>query len=898
MNSSSNYKTDPDILLERIRQSEERNKRGRLKIFFGMCAGVGKTFAMLQSALEEKEKGTDVIIGYVEPHDRPETQKLMEGLESLAPILTPFNHSYLAEPHIDQIIARKPQIVLIDELAHTNATGSRHKKRYQDILELLDNHIDVYTTLNIQHLESKADTVTQITGIIIRETLPDSIFEQADEVELIDLAPSELFSRLEEGKIYTADKSSNAANNFFRKGNITALREMALRLMADRVDRQVVEYMQENSIKGPWKSGLRLLVVIGASPHAPKLLRWSKSLAYTMGAKLLALHIELPGTISQSDQQQLSQNLSIARKLGIQLKTVSGTNLVESILHTAIQEKVTHIVIGKSRNRWFIPSIFRNNVVNKLLCNSHDIDVYVLGGDPGRKKRSFRQNINFKLTNPDFSYLKATLLILLTASACYLINPFLGYQAVAYIQLFTITIMALFFEAGPIILSTILSALIWDYFFIPPKFTLYIGKAEDILMLGLYVSIATLGGILTVRLRRQRAITMEREERTNALYTLTHDLSNANKIDDIIKIASSHLNRYFNLPNEIILFQQNKPLLQYNSLLTTPYDISVAEWSFIHSKKAGKFTDTLPASSLQVIPLHGKKINPGVVALKTDALLNPKQEIFLETFLTQIATALEKELLEELATKASLLEESGKLYNTLFNSISHELKIPVTAILGNIEILVDNSTLKTPEIKLIKEINESANRLNHLIANLLDMSRLDSGRIAPKPDWIDLNDLAFQIENKMRDDLAPFHYERVITPNTPIIKADFGLLEQSVSNLLLNATQIAPHGSTLRLKIFYDNNHLSLIVMDRGPGFTTTDLSHAFEKFYRGSAKTNGTGLGLSLVKGFTEAQKGTVHIENRKNGGAKITIRIPCEAIAPDNLFNNDDNTSSNINH
>lgn len=898
MNASSNYKTDPDILLERIRQNEERNSRGRLKIFFGMCAGVGKTFAMLQSALEEKEKGIDVIIGYVEPHDRPETQKLMDGLESIPPILTPFNSTFLAEPNIDEIIARRPKIVLIDELAHTNALGSRHKKRYQDILELLDNNIDVYTTLNIQHLESKADTVTQITGILIRETLPDAIFEQADEVELIDLAPGELFSRLEEGKIYAADKSANAANNFFRKGNITALREMALRLMADRVDRQVVEYMQENSIKGPWKSGLRLLVVIGASPHAPKLLRWSKSLAYTMGAKLLALHVELPGAISQNDQQQLSQNLSIARKLGIQLKTVSGTKLVESILHTAIQEKVTHIVIGKSRSRWFIPSIFRNNVVNKLLCNSHDIDVYVLGGDPGKKKRGIQQLKNFKLGNPDFSYIKATLLILTTSLACYLASPFLGYQAVAYIQLFTITIMALFFEAGPIILSTLLSALIWDYFFIPPKFTFHIGKTEDMLMLGLYISIATLGGILTVRLRRQRAITIEREERTNALYTLTHDLSNASKTDDIVKIASSHLTRNFSLPNEIVLFQQNKPQLQYNTILTNPYDISVAEWAFIHGKKAGKFTDTLPASSFQVIPLHGKKINPGVVAIKANSLFNPKQEIFLETFLTQIATALEKELLEELATKATLLEESGKLYNTLFNSISHELKIPVTAILGNIEILIDNPTLKSSEIKIISEINESANRLNHLIANLLDMSRLDSGRIAPKPDWIDLNDLVFQIENKMKDDLIPFKYESVITPNTPIVKADFGLLEQSVSNLLLNATQIAPHGSTLRLKIFYDNNHLSLIVMDRGPGFSTSDLSHAFEKFYRGSAKTNGTGLGLSLVKGFTEAQKGTVNIENRKNGGAKITIRIPCEAIAPDNLFNNDDNTSANTDY
>ena len=874
---------DPDELLASLKLEEEKSKRGKLKIFFGMCAGVGKTYTMLETAQAEKIKGCDIVIGYLETHNRKETADLAEGFELIPRRTYQYKTTTVYEMDLDAIIARKPRIVLVDELAHTNAPGSRHAKRYQDVLEILDNGIDVFTTVNVQHLESRSDTVAQITGIIIRETLPDEIFENADEIEVIDLTPEELLQRLSEGKVYSPERSKEAIESFFRKGNITALREMALRIVADRVDKQLHEYMQLKRIKGPWKSGLHLLVAVSHTQQSAKLLRWAKNLSYTMGSDLQAIYIETSYKLDTKESEQLNKNINLARQLGIKFRIVTSSDMVKAIVDFAQKENITHIIIGKPRVRNLLTLLRLGNFINRLIRYSGNIDVYILGSDI-QSKDKFREKVSLpSFTSNIRQYFISSLIVILTAIICFFLKGFIGYQVVSFGLLFVVSTLAFFFGTGPILLSATLSALIWDFFFIPPPYTLHVDKPEDMLMLIMFFIIALLSGVLTSRIKRQEMKIRIREERTNALYQLTRELSTATGIEEVIKIAKNDIKKYFNLDSRILLISDNNEL-EYTSkkngnFIISKNDMSVASWTFQHSLKAGKHTDTLPSSNYTFYPLKGNQMNLGVIAIQQEVVFTQGEEQFWEAFISQISGKFEREYLRNMAKQAFLLNESDKLYKTLFNSISHELRIPVATIMGASDSLLTSQHPMEIQKELSNEIFKASKRLNRLIENLLNMSRLESGRITPRLDWCDIHDLINKVTESLQDELKSFQLHIVIPDDMPFVKIDFGLMEQVLYNLIYNATQYASMSSNLRVKAFYDNGIMTLQVMDRGPGFPAREISLIFNKFYRvEGSKAGGTGLGLSIAKGFTEAHKGTITVENRQNGGAKFTIKIPTE--------------------
>lgn len=882
---------DPDELLASLADEEEKSRKGKLKIFFGMCAGVGKTYTMLQNAHSEKQKGSDIVIGYVETHGRKETADLATGFEEIPRRENSYKSTVVAEMDLDAIIGRKPQIALVDELAHTNAPGSRHAKRYQDVLELLNHGINVYTTLNVQHLESRSDTVAQITGIVVRETLPDEIFENADEVELVDLTPEELLKRLSEGKVYTPERSREAIENFFRKGNITALREMALRIVADRVDKQLLDYLHHKRIRGPWKTGLHLLVAVSQSQNSGRLLRWAKNLSYSMGANIQALYVETSRKLTQKETAQLDKNINLAKQLGIKFRIITHNDLVKAIVGFAQKENVTHIIVGRPTSRNLFSLLSLGNFVNRLIRYSGSIDVYILGAEKHNKK-----NLHDKVQLPSFTsnfaqYLITSVSVIVASIGFYFVKDLVGYQVVSFILLFLVSILALFFGTGPILLAATLSAIIWDYFFIPPAFTLHIGQPVDVLMLIMFFIIAMLNGILTSRVRRQEKKIRIREERTNALYQLTRELTTATGIDEVLKIAVKSIRKYFALTCAIVLKTdlgtQLENLVRHESdLHLSENDMSIATWAFRHSAKAGKNTDTLPSTEFTFYPMSGNSGNTGVVAVRHPNIFTQGEEQFWEAFIAQISGKFEREFLRETAKKAYILNESEKLYKTLFNSISHEFRIPVATIMGASEVLLSQQYPEETKTKLYSEISIASVRLNRLIENLLNMSRLETGRITPRPDWCDVHDLANTIAGNLRQELAAFDFSVVIPPSIPLVYIDFGLIEQVLHNLLLNASQNSPPGTTIRLKFFYENDLLTIQVMDRGKGFPENELASVFNKFYRGKdAETGGLGLGLSIAKGFIEAQKGTIEVANRVNGGAIFTIRMPVKVQDMDQI-------------
>ncbi len=894
MDKLDDNRPDPDELLASLIYEEEKSKRGKLKIFFGMCAGVGKTYSMLQAANIEKTKGSDVIIGYVETHNRKETAELVQGFELIPRKKYLYKSTIVQEMDLDAIIARKPQTVLVDELAHSNAPGSRHAKRFQDVQELLEQGINVYTTLNVQHLESRYDTVAQITGIMVRETVPDEIFENSDDLELVDLTPDELLQRLSEGKVYTPERSEEAIKNFFRKGNITALREMALRIVADRVDKQLHDYMQYKRIRGPWRSGLHLLVAIDYHQQSTRLLRWAKNLSYSMRANIQAIYVETSHKMTDKEREQLDKNINLAKQLGIKFRIITNYNVVKAIIDFANKENATHIIVGKPRVRNLLTMFRLSNFVNRLIQYSGNIDVYILGADKQAKDR-FKNRVALpSFTSTIGQYIVISILVILVSVIFFQLKEYVGYQVVSFVLLFLVSILAIFYGSGPILLASTLCALIWNYFFIPPLFTLNIGKTEDVMMLIMFFIIALLNGILTSRVRVQEMKIRDREERTNALYQLTRELTMVSGIEEVTQTALKYIHKYFKLESAIIIKNEinqiDNMVRHATKIQFTENDMSVVNWVYKNSAKAGKYSDTLPSGNYTYYPMIGINENMGVIAVEHQRRFTQGEEQFWEACISQISGKYEREYLRNAARKSYILSESDKLYKTLFNTISHELRIPVATILGASDTLLSQEFTEETRKKLYSEISIASVRLNRLIENLLNMSRLESGRITPHPDWSDVHDLVNKVTESLSQELQPFKLSVVIPAEMPLVNIDFGLIEQVLHNLVLNSTQYSPAGSTIRIKFFYDNGTLSIQIMDRGVGFPESELSSVFNKFYRGKdAKAGGTGLGLSIVKGFIEAHKGTVTAENRQNGGSVFTIKLPVE-ISDMNSYNSQD--------
>lgn len=864
---------------------EETQKRGKLKIFFGMSPGVGKTYSMLQTAHLDLSKGVDVVVGYVETHNRPDTNALLDGLEIIPPKKIDNNGIIIEEMDLDSIILRHPYLVLVDELAHTNAFGTRHAKRYQDVLELLDNGINVYTTVNIQHLESRNDIVAQITGVTVEETIPDDIFEMADDVELIDVTPNVLLDRLAEGKVYPQSQLQEATHDFFRKGNITALREMALRLVADRVDKQLKSYMQQKHIEGPWKSGLHLLVLVGPSKSSAKLIRWAKNLSYTMGADLVALHVENTQVLNESQQEQLASNIDLVREFGAEVIITSGNDLVSTTLDVARKENITHIIIGKSGKQSFFSSLFaRDDFVNRLLKESGEIDIYVI--EPGFEAKQYKRKL---VSYPDFSssykhYIYATLAVLATVGLCLPVSAATGYQSISFILLFVILLLSTFFRLGPVMLASAVCAVAWNFFFIPPQYTVQITEPEDFLTFCMFFAIALVTGTLTSKVRKQERLTRKREEKTNALFHLTNQLATANNLKDIISIAKEDIKRYFGV-NTYFLFQDGDGKLVKKQLDAKPGDFTdsefkIAEWVFRYSKKAGKYTDTLSLNEYTFYPLKGTQTKPGVIVVNPKKKFNGETELFWNTFLMQISNAVEHYYFVQQAKKVNLSDGSDKVYQELFDSVSNELKEPVASIMELSDtLLADISVDKTKKKKLYTQIQGASAELNRLMRNMQDATRLENGRVTPHLDWCNINELFNQVLNNLKDDLNPYRIDVVVPASMPQVKLDCEMMEHVMYNLVYNSCKYSTPGTTIRMKAFYDNRYLIVQEMDRGPGFPSDSLNSVFHKFYKaGNETTAGLGLGLYIAKGFVEAHKGTIRIENRQHGGARFTIKIPTE--------------------
>lgn len=882
-----NKRPDPDALLATIYKEEKRLRRGKLKLFFGMAAGVGKTYAMLEEARRIKADGVDLIVGYVETHGRRETKQLLEGLEIIPRLKVAYRSTILEEMDLDAVLARRPDVVLVDELAHTNAPGVRHAKRYQDVLDILEAGIDVYTTVNVQHFDSRADAVRQITGITIHETVPDTLLELADDIELIDLTPEELRKRLFEGKVYTAERIKVAADNFFRLGNLTALRMMALRLTAERVDHQLQDYMELKRIAGPWKSGERLLVAFGPSPFSERLIRWTRRMAYNLEAPWMAVFVETSTPLSEEAQAMLNRHFDLARSLGAEVMTIAGENVSDALLALARQRNITQIVIGKPLRKRWAEILSGTSHVDRLIRNSGDIDVYIVTGDEAQGTRS---NVILpslpKIDRHDGwqRYLLATGVIGLVTLIDFLIVPIAGYQLVGLTDLLAVLLIAVYIGRGPALLAAALSALSWNFLFIVPRFTLQIFLPQDFALLLLYFAIALFAGNLAARLRIREQQALFNAERNMALFTLTNETASAIDMDAVLNTAVVQVSRVFGAEVAILLPRPAGEGIEphpSSSLQMDEKEKGVAGWVYEYGRVAGRNTDTLPNASARYYPLRTPSGIVGVIGIRRRSRerLPFDQESLLETFIGQIALAVEREMLDEAAAQATLLRESERLSAALLNSISHELRTPIASVRGASDSLLQPGPALSEDIRrqLARDILDASERLNRLVENLLDMSRLESGRLQLKREWCDVREIVGVAAHRLETCLS----ERLLTIDVqfdlPLVKLDFVLIEQVLVNLLDNACAYTQPGTHIQIKARKRDESCEITVSNDGPPIPVADLERVFDKFYRvPGLNITGTGLGLPISRGLVEAHGGTLVAENCAKDGVRFTIRLP----------------------
>jgi two-component system sensor histidine kinase KdpD len=854
---------DPDALLARVRREETQSAKGKLKIFFGMSPGVGKTYAMLQAARQKQSEGCEVVVGVVETHRRPETEAMLEGMPIVPRLEVDYRGTKLTEMDLDSLLTWHPGLALVDELAHRNAPGSRHPKRYQDVLELLDAGINVFTTLNVQHVASRSDTVRQISGISVTEAVPDSVLDLADEIVLIDLTPEQLRQRLAEGKVYLGERAEAAAQNFFRESNLTALREMALRLVAEHVDRDLRAIMLEEKIAGPWKSGDRLLVAVSASPYSERLIRYTRRLASSMEASWIVANIEGPRALTAEEQNRLSRYLALARQLGAEVISTSGPDVGEALLRVACAHNITQIVIGKPLgSRWL--ELCKRDPLRWLIRNSGNIDVHMIPADEGSKPRPHTLGKRMAATHwRDFG---SALGIAAGVTAVSLVAmAYTGYWAIALFYLLAVVIAGTRLRRWPTLFLAATSAFLWDFLFIPPRYDLYISKFEDFLMFGAYFVIALVIGNLTTRLRDREQSERRREERATALYRLTRALAASRDLDEALTKAIALLKQTFDAEVGIWLRDPSGLTLHPASASTfSEKDESVAAWAFQKRRPAGMSTDTLPEASALHLPLVAGDRAEGVLAVRLPRSPTTEQRELLDAFASQLVVFVNKERALQQSREAQLATESQKLQKTLFDSVSHELKTPLAAI---------SATLQQPHPNHA-ELEQATRRLTRTVDHLLDATRVESGSLQLSREWCAPCEL-------LRESVALARIDREVhitaLPDLPEILADAGLLQQALASLLSNADIYSPCDQPIQAGVVRDGTEIVFSVADNGSGLAPGEERKVFEKFYRGRGKAaGGLGLGLSIARHLVEAHGGNISAANRQGGGARFTIRLP----------------------
>lgn len=880
---SGDNRPDADLLLSAVNKAEG-DKRGKLRIFFGMAAGVGKTFAMLRAAHRMRNEGIDVIVGYVETHGRKDTALLTVGLEILPRANIEYQGVSLEEFDLNAALKRRPHTIIVDELPHTNVPGSRHPKRYQDILELLDAGINVMTAFNVQHLESVADSVERITNVHVQERVPDSFVDIASDIELVDLVPEELIKRLEDGKIYARDKAAQAANNFFRKGNLTALREMALHFTASFVDQELQDYRTLKHIGDTWKTAERILVAVSPSQTGENLIRMARQRAFELKGRWIAVHIDLGRTLTEEAQKILAQNLSLARELGAEVISVRDTDIVSGLLRIARQKNATQIVIGKTpQTLW--QRITGQSLLDRLVALSGDIEIHVFGKSRAQDRRGDFLS-RFIVTSSRRQYGVAVAATTVTTLFGFYLHNVIGYTAISLIYLSVVLTLGMFVGRGPLMLAATISALAWDFFFIPPHLTFYVGKLEDYLTLGIYFIVAIVMGNLMARLRLREQVLMSREERVAAVYNFSRILSRSTTLDETVQRTIEFVSRFFDARVSINLRAKDgkldlKPAEGSNRRLS-PKEASVAFWAFENKKPAGRHTDTLPLSTGTYYPLISTGGIVGVLGLRLPkrARLRPDQEEILFAFVNHAAITIERDFLASERRRARVAEESEKLHAAILNSISHELRTPIAVIRGAVSAMQLKSTEARPEARaaLLAEADIAARKLNVLVSNLLDMSRIEAGKIKLNRENYDLREILHSSLEKLKGDLAESRVKVDFQGRDFSCYCDYTLLEQALLNIISNSVIHNKPGIEIEIRVTeMESGDLRIIVADNGAGIPADMVETVFEKFVRSpSAVPGGTGLGLPIAKSIVELHGGTIFAANRPEGGALFEILLP----------------------
>jgi two-component system sensor histidine kinase KdpD len=882
---------DPDTLLNAIRQAEERAQVGKLKIFFGMAAGVGKTFEMLRSAQQQLQDGVDVVVGIVETHGRRETKALLDGLPQISLKRVEYRNAILYEMDLEAILARHPQLVLVDELAHTNAPGSRHNKRWQDVIELLDAGIDVYTTINVQHLESRKDVVEEIAGIAIRETVPDSIIERADNIELIDITPQGLLARLKEGKVYLGPQAQIAANNFFKEDRLTALREIALRFTAEKVDHDLHGMLASGpgSSKG-WRPGERLMVAISQSPHSQQLIRSTRRLAFNLDCPWIAVHIDDGQHLSPDQVEMLAKNINLAHELGAEVVTTSDPDVAQAIQRIARQRSVTQILLGRPPP-WKLSNFFqRETLLDRLASEVRDIDLHLIRQDEKAEETKAAASEHGWMMRHITPYLKVVAILSLIAAIQWMFLPFLGYPVIGLLFLLTVLVLSLFFDSGPVMLAALLSACLWNFVFISVVERHAILRLENVVLFAVYFLTALITGIFTTRIRHREVLLRHNEEQTQTLYTIIRLIAKAPSNEWLISTVEQRLAK--TLDGECsILLKDSSDILNFwhvSPMLQDAKEQAVALWVFQNNKSAGWSTATLPSVKNLYLPIHGNKETVGIFAYHSNSgeNLDLEEMNLLWAVLQQLGSYFERSMTEEKRRYAEYTKQIENVRATILNSISQTFKNPVTTLRKATQMLkadvkgdqVDKThQLKDKMILSIQQIEASSESVNRVVNNVLSMSQLKAGFMQLQREKYNVNEL---VENCLND-LKHALKEHEVEVNLPdaVLEGffDVSLLELMLCNLLLNAVDKNVSGSKITLSVRKQGEGYLFELSDMREPMASEDIQQVLQTSYPSiNDPSQQPHLEWIIAKTVAEHHGGWLNITQKADGGLACNVYIP----------------------
>ncbi len=887
---TNDKRPSPETLLAYVQAEERKKGRGKLRIFLGAAPGVGKTYSMLETAQIRLAEGLDVVAGIVETHGRQETEALLQHLEVLPRRRLEYKGITLEEFDLDGSLARHPALVLVDELAHTNAPGSRHAKRWLDIKELLNRGIDVYSTMNIQHLESLNDVIAQITGVVMRETVPDAVLEEADSLVLVDLPPDDLLKRLKEGKVYIPQQAEWATQNFFQVGNLIALRELALRITADRVNAEVLVFRQGQAVKTTWPTAERLLVCIGPSPFSPKLIRATKRMAAGLHAEWFAVYVETPKMLRlpEAERNRVVQNLRLAEQLGGETITLRGRSIAEEIVGFARQRNITKIVAGKPlRPRW--KDVLFGSPVDELVRQSAEIDVHVITGEPGEPREKGQAAAPARTVSwPGYEI--GALYFILANVLAFVMYPYFDLSNLIMVYLVGVMLTAIKGGRGPAILISFLSVLAFDFFFVPPRFTFAVADVQYFVTFAVMFLVALVISHLTALIRQQAEAARLQERQTASMHALSRQLASTRGFDRILQVAVKHISEISEC-QVLALLPDAKGVVHVAAGDQTIFtkdirkELSVAQWTYNAGQMAGWGTQTLPTTDILYVPLQAADAPLGVLALRPrdpKRLLSPEEVRLVESLAKQVALALEVERLQQTALDAQVTVETERLRSSLLGSVTHDFQTPLAAIMGSASSLLNLPGQVDEKLtrEMLTNIYDEAERLSRLVNNFLDIARLESGSLNLHRELQPLEEVVGAALNRLEKKLAHRPLEISLPPDLPMVPLDAALAEHLFINLLENALKYTPPGSPLSIAAVAGDREVEVEVADRGPGFPPEDLDQIFAMFYRGSKDPGqqGYGLGLSICRAIVEAHGGRIRAENRADGGAAIRFTLPLE--------------------